>query len=388
MTHKTNWTVVILNFMPGNLLDLGNHSEPGGRARPGFPDSWMRAGNYPTRNFGMRGRSAINAVVSPRIRRVPGYVFLSLVLLAGITQVSANPAMEWIEKMSDSMRNLSYQGNFVYMHGNQLESMSILHIKDEFGVRERLLSLNGEAREVYRDNKNLTCIWPDSKKVVVGDSSQKNFSPLLIPDNIDKISKYYDISLADGERIAGHESIVVNIEPKDQLRYGLKLWINSSNGLLLKSNLINELREVVEVVMFTSLEELSKEDQMPLITMPEIDDSFSLIQFQSGDASQKFEVDRGWGFSNPPDGFWQESVVKRKVADTEQFIQQMVYTDGLASLSVFIEKQTLQAAQGETSMGAVNGYIRILNNYSVTAIGAVPATTVRRMAESVYLQGP
>lgn len=388
MTHKTNWTVVILNFMPGNLLDLGNHSEPSGRARPGFPESTTRGGNYPTRNFGMRGRSAINAIVFPWVRRVPGYVFLPLVLLAGITQVSANPAIEWIEKMSDSMRNLSYQGNFVYMQGNQLESMSILHIKDEFGVRERLLSLNGEAREVYRDNKNLTCIWPDSKNVVVGDSSQKNFSPLLIPDNIDKISKYYDISLADGERIAGHESIVVNIEPKDQLRYGLKLWINSSNGLLLKSNLINELREVVEVVMFTNLEELSKEDQMPLITMPEIDDSFSLIQFQSGDASQKFEVDRGWGFSNPPDGFWQESVVKRKVADTEQFIQQMVYTDGLASLSVFIEKQTLPAAQGETSMGAVNGYIRILNNYSVTAIGAVPASTVRRMAESVYLQGP
>lgn len=66
----------------------------------------------------------------------------------------------------------------------------------------------------------------------------------------------------------------------------------------------------------------------------------------------------------------------------------MVYTDGLASLSVFIEKQTLQVAQGETSMGAVNGYIRIFNNYSVTAIGAVPAITVRRMAESVYRQGP
>ena len=377
-----------MNSMPVNLSDLGNRSKHVGRARPGFPDSRMRGGNYPTRNLGMRGRSAISAVVSPRFRRVPGYVFLSLILLAGITQVSANPAMEWIEKMSDSMRNLSYQGNFVYLHENQLESMSILHIKDESGVRERLLSLNGEAREVIRDNKNLTCIWPDSRKVVVGDSSQKNFSPLLVLDNIAKIGKYYDMSLADGDRVAGHESIIVDIKPKDQLRYGLKLWINSSNGLLLKSNLINELHEVVEVVMFTNLEELSKKDRMKLITMPELDDSFSLIQFRSGDASGNIEVDMTWGFSNPPDGFWRESAVKRKLADTEQLIHQMVYTDGLASLSVFIEKQTLQVVQGETSMGAVNGYIRILNDYSVTAIGAVPAITVRRMAESVYLQGP
>lgn len=316
------------------------------------------------------------------------YFFLFLVLLPGITSVSANPGIEWIEKMSYSMRNLSYAGNFVYLHENQLESMSILHIKDEFGERERLFSLNGEAREVIRDNKNLTCIWPDSRKVVVDNSRQNAFSPLFIPDDIAKISKFYDISILDGDRVAGHDSVIVNIEPKDQFRYGLKLWINSSNGLLLKSNLINEQNEVVEQVMFTNIEELSKSDQLHLITMPELDDSFSLIRYHSGDASGYLEVDMIWQFSNLPDGFRQESALKRRVADTDRFIQQMVYTDGLASLSVFIEKQTAQTLPGETSMGAVNGFIRIIDNYSVTAIGEVPAITVRLMAESVAYQEP
>lgn len=330
--------------------------------------------------------ACVDAVDSSRTRQLPKFLLLSFILLAGTARVSANPAMEWIEKMSDSMRNLSYQGEFVYLHENQLESMSILHIKDEFGVRERLLSLNGEAREVIRDNKNLTCIWPGSRKVVVDNVRQNKFSPLFVLDDIAKIGKFYNMNLTDGDRVAGQDTVIVHIKPKDQLRYGLKLWINSSNGLLLKSNLINELHEVVEVVMFTNLKELDKNDQMQLITMPELDDSFSLIQYHSGDASGNLEVDMSWRFSNLPDGFWQESAVKRKLADTEHFIQQMIYTDGLASLSVFIEKQSLQAAQGETSMGAVNGFIRILNNYSVTAIGAVPALTVRRMAESVYLQ--
>lgn len=284
------------------------------------------------------------------------------------------------------MRNLSYAGNFVYMHGNQIESMSILHIKDEYGEKERLLSLNGEAREVIRDNKNLICIWPDSRKVVVDNSSQNNFSPLFVPSDIAKISKYYDMSLADGDRVAGQGTVIVNINPRDQFRYGLKLWINSSNGLLLKSNLINEQLQVVEQVMFTNLEVLSKNDQLQLITMPELDDSFSLVRYHNGEASGNLEADSRWRISELPDGFWQKSALKRKVAGTDRFIQQMVYTDGLASLSVFIEKETAQTPQGETSLGAVNAFIRIIKDYSVTAIGEVPAITVRQVAESVSSQ--
>ena len=316
------------------------------------------------------------------------YFFLFFLALASIVPASANPAMEWIEKMSDSMRNLSYQGIFVYQHGNQLESMSILHIKDALGERERLLSLNGEAREVIRDNKNLTCIWPDSRKVVVDNSRQNTFSPLFIPADIKKIGNYYDMSLTDGERVAGQDSIIVNVRPKDGFRYGLKLWIDSHNGLLLKSNLINEQHEVVEQVMFTNLQVLNKNDQSYSITMPELDDSYSLVRYHSGDASGNLEADTSWRFTSLPDGFWQKSALKRRVADSNRYIQQMVYTDGLASLSVFIEKQTGQTQQGKTSMGAVNGFIRLLNNYSVTAIGEVPAVTVRLIAESVSYQNP
>ncbi len=315
-------------------------------------------------------------------------LFLLFILLTSIAPAFANPAIEWIEKMSDSMRNLSYSGNFVYLHRNQLESMSILHIKDDFGETERLLSLNGEAREVIRDNKNLTCIWPDSRKVVVDNSRQNTFSPLFVPDDITKISKYYDMSLSDGDRVAGQKTIIVEIKPKDQFRYGLKLWINSGNGLLLKSNLIDEQHKIVEQVMFTNLEVLDQKEQKLRITMPQLDDSFSLVRYHSGDASGNLEADRSWRFTRLPAGFWQKSALKRRVADTQRFIQQMVYTDGLASLSVFIEKQTVQTPQGETSMGAVNGFIRILDNYSVTAIGEVPAVTVRLIAESVSRQEP
>ena len=82
------------------------------------------------------------------------------VLLSTLASASAiaDPAMEWVQKMSDAMRNLNYQGTFVYLHNNRLEGMQITHYKDMQGEKERLVSLNGEAREVIRDNQNLTCI--------------------------------------------------------------------------------------------------------------------------------------------------------------------------------------------------------------------------------------
>jgi sigma-E factor negative regulatory protein RseB len=312
-----------------------------------------------------------------------------LVILAGFFgQASAGPAMDWLGKMSNAMRNLNYQGNFVYLHAGQLEAMSIIHINNESGERERLLSLNGEAREVIRDNKNLTCIWPSSKKVVVDNSRKNTFSPLFIPDDIASISRHYDMSMAGEDRIANRDAVIVHIRPKDQYRYGLKLWINEANSLLLKSNLINEHAEVVEQVMFTNMNLLSDLEQLQRFELPELDGQYAMVRYHNGDAVETLEADMTWQFSNLPDGFRKESALKRKVGDNGRFIQQIVYTDGLASLSVFIEKQTAQSIQGETSMGAVNGFIYLIDSYSVTAIGEVPAVTVRQVAESASFKMP
>ncbi|MEE8364300.1 MAG: MucB/RseB C-terminal domain-containing protein [Gammaproteobacteria bacterium] len=316
-------------------------------------------------------------------------LFLLVLVLTGTGQAYAGPAMEWVQRMADAMRNKSYQGNFVYLHENQLESMSIIHIKDVSGERERLFSLNGEAREVIRDNKNLTCIWPASRKVIVDTSSQNNFSPLFIPDDVARIEKYYDMKIIGRDRIAGYETVIVDIVPKDRLRYGIKLWINAENELLMKSSLINDENRVVEQVMFTNLDLLSGEDHLQMISMPELDDSFTLVRYHSGVAAGNMVADVEWQLSSLPDGFRQQSAVKRRNPETGRFIQQLVYTDGLASLSVFIEKQSSsQSPQGGTSMGAVNAFIRVLDDYSVTAIGEVPALTVRQVAESVIYQKP
>ncbi len=297
--------------------------------------------------------------------------------------VFAEPAMEWVQKMSDAMRNLSYRGNFVYMHGNQLESMQISHYRDENGEKERLISLNGEAREVIRDNQNLTCIWPSSRKVVVDLSRQNSFSPIFIPEDISRLEKFYNMKLLGMDRIANQETMVVHIDPKDRYRYGMKFWINQDNGLMMKSSLIDETNREIEQVMFTSLELFEDGEELVVDTLPKLGNNFTLVRYHRGGSSDSAVVDSAWQLSGAPGGFWRESVHRRKIPGTQQVVQQMVYTDGLASLSVFIERHNNDTQSGSSSMGAVNAFIRILKDHSVTAIGEVPAVTVRQVAEGV-----
>lgn len=311
-----------------------------------------------------------------------------LVLMPGLLQASEKTAMEWIQSMSNAMRDLNYRGNFVYMHDNQLESMSISHMKDESGEKERLLSLNGEAREVIRDDKNLTCIWPSSRKVVVDFSHKNSYSPLFIPGDIMKISEFYDMNLLGHDRIADYPAVVVQIKPKDQYRYGLVFWIGLENNLMLKSNLVNERSEVVEQVMFTSLELLKKGEILDVNGIPAIDENFTMVRYQRDQETESVVAETAWRLGSVPKGFQQASVLKRLSSDSGELFHQMVYTDGLASLSVFIEKQSSQIPAGKTSMGAVNAFIRVMNDYSVTAIGEVPAITVKTIAESVIYQQP
>jgi sigma-E factor negative regulatory protein RseB len=326
-----------------------------------------------------------------KFQRLPKALLPLLLTTLVSAPVIADPAMDLVQKMSNSMRNLSYQGNFVYVHENQLESMQISHLKDDSGVKERLFSLNGEAREVLRDNQTLTCVWPTSKEVVVDVSHQNSFSPIFIPEDIVKLEQFYEMKLLGQDRIANVITQVVHIKPKDKLRYGMKFWISDQNGLMMKSSLLNEMNREVEQVMFTSMKVFDGDEKLDLDIMPSIDENYTLVRYHYGDVANP-EVSNGsttasaWQLPEAPGGFWQESTVKRQVPGTDRYVQQMVYTDGLASLSVFIEMQTSETHRGSTSMGAVNAFIRVINNHSVTAIGEVPAETVKQIAESVSYQ--
>ncbi|MBC8210691.1 MAG: MucB/RseB C-terminal domain-containing protein [Gammaproteobacteria bacterium] len=311
---------------------------------------------------------------------------LTLTLFSTSSIAGSEPAMQWIQKMSVAMQELSYQGRFIYLQNNQLESMSILHVKDSNGLRERLVSLNGEAREILRDNNNFTCVWPSSRQVVVDKSNKSISSPIWVPDDVKRLSNFYKFALVGKERIAEHEAVIVSITPADEYRYGMKVWIHQGNALLLQSILQDGQGQPIEQIMFTELSQLGNDDAKRYSVLPDIDDSYTLIRAHNGEENLALQGDSRWQLQVLPGGFRVESSSRKKLSDSEDYIQHMILSDGMASVSIFIEPTTEQSLSGESSMGAVNAYGLRLNEFSVIAIGEVPAITVKQLAESTHYQ--
>ena len=251
-------------------------------------------------------------------------------------------------------------------------------------MRERLISLNGEAREILRDNNNLTCVWPSSRQVVVDQVNKSRASPIWIPDDISRLSRFYEFSLLDQDRVADRTAVIVSIQPKDEYRYGMKVWIDQINGLLLKSLLLDEQGVVQEQILFTELGLMTADDSSLWPVLPEIDSSYALVRKHNSEDDKQLTTDARWQLQEMPGGFWIESSYRKQVSESSHSIQHIVVTDGMASVSVFIEPATEQSLLGETSMGAVNAFGSRWNDFSVIAIGEVPAKTVKLLAESAH----
>ena len=151
-----------------------------------------------------------------------------------------------LERMAEAVRVLDYQGTFVYLQNNQLEALEIEHRRGESGTRERLFSLNGSAREVVRDGATVTCILPDLDSVLVDQRVAQGSFPDLLGIGIDELAENYRFEWLGHDRVAGRAAQVVAIVPRDNLRYGYRLYLDRDSGLPLKLDLMDEAGDPVE----------------------------------------------------------------------------------------------------------------------------------------------
>lgn len=310
-------------------------------------------------------------------------IALVFVLLANSNAVLAEGnARQWLTKMGLAAQDLNYTGTFVYQHDSQLESMKIIHRVKQGVTKERLLSLNNSPREIIRDNNVIRCYLPDENSIVVDHrkANDKNF-PRILPKNLARLEDSYQFILGSRERIADRIAQKVIIKPSDKFRYGYHLWADVKSGLLLKSDLIGVNGKVLEQFMFTNLEigkDIREEDLKPRTS------SINLKKkLKSG--NRKPSAKNQWKVSALPSGFITTVHMRRMAPMRKDSIEHLVITDGLAAVSIFIEKKnkTGDIMFGSNSMGAVNAYIKKQNSHQITVVGEVPAATVKAISDSV-----
>jgi len=287
----------------------------------------------------------------------------------------------WLEQMVHSVRTLSYEGTFVYLHNTQLETMQITHTANDNQEQERIFSLNGAAREVIRTPDSIICILPDAKTVSVmkPEVGDRDF-PAVLPMNLDHLSNYYEFRMLGGARIADREAVVIGVIPRDAYRYGYRLFLDADHALPLKTDAINEEGEVVSQIMFTSLR---VDPSIPSISSAMEDKSdYSWVHSKPAQ-NIPVTLPANWQFKALPDGFQLQARTKQALSSGTQEVEHFVFSDGLATFSVYIEKAGVGDGLHEASrMGAINAYGTEVAGHQITAVGEVPAQTVRTVANA------
>ena len=315
-------------------------------------------------------------------------LFAALIVPAAFAGTHNSPEA-WLDRMNVALRTLNYEGTFIYIHGDHLETMQITHRADAKGGIERLVSLTGPKREVVRDHKNVKCILPESHSVLVERRYAAAHFPAAVPAAVHaaKLTAYYSFKDLGQDRIAGYKCRVISIKPRDPYRYGYKLWLDARTAMLLRSDLVTRAGRTVERVMFTSLR-YPRSIPDAALRATEIGPGYTWNIQGDSEKPAPGEKHHSWKAARLPPGFVLSLSDVQRVAGVTQPVQHLVYSDGLATVSVFAEaaRADRQSLIGPAHMGAVNAFGRQVGGYHITVVGEVPRTTVELIAQSMQLQ--
>jgi len=314
---------------------------------------------------------------------------LLIILFPALLHADEREAVRgWLDRMARAVDNLTYQGTLVYTRGNRLDTMRIYHRADANGVRERVVSLNGPQREVLRDANGVRCIFPGSQSMLIDTRITEPLFPMIPPDQVANASGAYQFTIGKRERVAELDAQIIHIDPSDQYRYGYRLWLERNTAMLLKSELLDENGQPLEQLMFAQISLGGQVSDSEL--RPEATDS-GFIQVEIPGERHDATGDRGishWRVSQKPAGFM---LTSRRYGDDRGpgRMEHLVFTDGMASVSVYIEPVMKDTGHidGSSRLGAVNIFGLKINGFVVTAVGEVPAATVKLMANSVVRTG-
>ena len=309
------------------------------------------------------------------------------------TAVVSDDQTERVQKLLERMYNAShlknYDGTFVFSRNNSMNAMRIIHSSSNLGVKERIVSLDGNGREVIRNNNLVTCILPDKKSVVVEKNMSKGSFPPSFPVNIENLIPFYEFSIKEDcrEKVAGRASAKISITPRDRYRYGYRLWVDRETDLLLKTVLLDENEKPIEQFMFTKIEYLEKVPEV-LLQPEATGKEFTWMEPDAEPTPSSSRTSSKWKFERMLPGFKVNAQVARSPSRTKKLMDHLVLSDGLATVSVFIEKTQdhSESLQGGSRMGAVNAYGKALNGHHVTAVGEVPQAAVRLISGSIRHQ--
>lgn len=292
---------------------------------------------------------------------------------------------DWLERLHDASRGSAYTGTFVVSAGPEISASRIWHVCDGNQQIERIDSLTGVQRTTLRRNDEVMTFVHDAKVVL----KEKRDSLRLFPDLLrapgQQIESLYRAQVGGVERVAGFDAVVVDFVPKDTLRYGYRVWSEKKTGLVMKLQTRDAKDQVLEQVVFTDLQLGAPLKMDALARQMDNPKGYQVVRPQLRKTTPEAE---GWRLKAEVPGFQSMSCHSRVEGGSRPDAPpavQWVFSDGLASVSLFLEtfdpqKHTKEQA---TAVGATRTLTSRVGGYWVTAMGEVPVATLRLFAQAL-----
>jgi sigma-E factor negative regulatory protein RseB len=329
------------------------------------------------------------------LQRYGGALLLALatglVALPALAQTATPPTTkepsrsltEWLTRIHEASRQRAYQGTLVVSAGANMSASKIWHVCDGVQQMERVETLTGAPRTTIRRNNDVITFAPDSKTAWVEKRESLSLFPELLRAPSNAIPEHYGVRELGVDRVAGHLADRIEVVPRDALRFGYQIWAEQKTGLVVKMQTLGAQGSVLEQVAFSELQ----------LNAPVRMDA---LKSQMGD-TRGYEVHKptmkkttaaaeGWRLKEPIPGFASMSCHTRGSAGAaEPASMQWVFSDGLASVSLFVETFDPQRHNAEKSavVGATHSFARRLDGHWVTALGEVPTSTLRRFVQAL-----
>ena len=304
---------------------------------------------------------------------------------------------QWLWRMNEAFTQKNYDGVFSYYNGTDLSSLRVIHAVIDGVQRERLVHLNGVRREIIRKGDEVSCILqPGDELLTLENSLPSGPFARAFTRNFDELSSHYNLTFHGLGRVAGRDAIRLAISAPDKSRFGHRLWLDTATGFLLRSEMIDEHGIRLEIFQFSSIQldmsisEDSFEPSAPngsIVSYLRLESDTATVKSTGADPIPWYA---GW----KPRGFKMSAWNLRETPNASRSISTLMYSDGLAAFSVFIEDMPKQGAGNVVSRNGATIVVTVgvkgpKRMQLITVVGEIPTDTAKRIARSVaYDQAP
>lgn len=311
-------------------------------------------------------------------------------LQSGVSNAAAPVASSTIsvgqilQQAANAAATLNYTGTITYQRRGAAETSRIVHLFENGVEMERITSLDGPPFEVVRVNDELTCYIPDARVMRIEPRTGRQGFPSLLPRQMTTLAQHFTVKKLEIERVAGQDAQVWLFEPNDEFRFWHKLWTELKTGLWLRGRVLDERGTVIEEITFSDIQiggKISREQVKPTLA-----NSIANWRVDRTLPSHGFKIDTGWTAKALPAGFVKirESFMRALPGRTEP-VSQLVYSDGLSSVSVYAAPLPAgeAAAVGASVQGSHQVFARQAGEQLITAFGEARPATVRAIANGL-----